>query len=74
MPKTRAPYSPELREQMVALARSGRTPDSLVAGKDDPVARPAGGQPNFIRRSEGQHSACMFDYCPRFAHASEQQA
>lgn len=29
MSKSRQPYSPEFREQMVALARSGRTPESL---------------------------------------------
>ena len=29
MSKTRTPYSSEFREQMVALARSGRTPESL---------------------------------------------
>ena len=29
MPRTRQSYSPEFREQMVALARSGRTPESL---------------------------------------------
>ena len=29
MERTRPRYSPEFREQMVALARSGRTPESL---------------------------------------------
>ena len=29
MPKTRKPYPPEFREQMVALVRSGRTPEEL---------------------------------------------
>ena len=29
MPGTRLPYPPEFREQMVALVRSGRSPESL---------------------------------------------
>ena len=29
MPKTRKPYPPEFREQMVALVRVGRTPEEL---------------------------------------------
>ena len=29
MPKTRKPHPPELREQMVALVRAGRTPEEL---------------------------------------------
>ena len=29
MPKTRKPYPPESREQMVALVRAGRTPEGL---------------------------------------------
>ena len=29
MPKTRRPYPPEFREQMVALVRAGRTPEEL---------------------------------------------
>lgn len=30
MPKTRAPYSPEFRRQMVDLVRAGRDPDDLA--------------------------------------------
>ena len=30
MPKTRKPYPPEFREQMVALVRAGRTPEELL--------------------------------------------
>jgi transposase len=30
MPKTRLPYSPEFRRQMVDLVRSGRDPDDLA--------------------------------------------
>ncbi len=29
MPRTRRPYAPEFREQMVELVRSGRTPEEL---------------------------------------------
>jgi len=29
MPKSRAPYAPEFRQQMIDLARSGRNPESL---------------------------------------------
>ena len=30
MPKSRPPYPPEFRQQMVELVRSGRTPESLA--------------------------------------------
>ena len=30
MPRSRPPYPPEFREQMVALVRSGRTPEELA--------------------------------------------
>jgi transposase len=30
MPRTRKPYPPEFREQLVALARAGRTPEELA--------------------------------------------
>ena len=30
MPKTRAPYSPEFRRQMIDLVRAGRDPDDLA--------------------------------------------
>ena len=30
MPKTRKPYPPEFREQLVALVRTGRTPEDLT--------------------------------------------
>lgn len=30
MPKTRPPYSPEFRQQMIELVRSGRTPEDLA--------------------------------------------
>ena len=30
MPRTRRPYPPEFREQLVALVRAGRTPEDLA--------------------------------------------
>jgi len=38
MPKTRVPYSPEFRRQMVDLARAGRDPDDL-AHEFEPTAQ-----------------------------------
>ena len=38
MPKTRVPYSPEFRRQMVDLARAGRDPDDL-AREFEPTAQ-----------------------------------
>jgi transposase len=32
MPKTRLPYAPEFRRQMIELVRAGRDPDDLVHG------------------------------------------
>ena len=39
MPKTRPPYSPEFRRQIVGLVRSGRDPDDL-AREFEPTAQP----------------------------------
>ncbi len=38
MPKSRKPYPPEFREQLVALARAGRTPEEL-AREFEPTAQ-----------------------------------
>lgn len=38
MPKSRPPYPPEFREQIVALVRAGRTPDEL-AEEFEPTAQ-----------------------------------
>ena len=38
MGKTRPPYPPEFREQLVALVRAGRTPEAL-AGEFEPSAQ-----------------------------------
>ena len=41
MPKTRAPYSPEFRRQMVDLVRAGRTPEEL-SREFEPTAQSIG--------------------------------
>jgi len=38
MPKSHQPYPPELRRQMIALVRAGRTPEDL-AKKFEPTAQ-----------------------------------
>lgn len=38
MGRTRPPYPPEFREQMIELARSGRSPESL-SGEFEPTAQ-----------------------------------
>ncbi len=38
MPRTRRPYPPEFREQLVALVRAGRTPEDR-AGEFEPTAQ-----------------------------------
>jgi transposase len=38
MAKTRPPYTPEFRRQMVELVRTGRSPDEL-AGEFEPTAQ-----------------------------------
>ena len=38
MPRTRKPYPPEFREQLVALVRAGRTPEDL-ARECEPTAQ-----------------------------------
>ena len=41
MPKTRPPYSPEFRRQMVGLVRAGRSPEDL-AREFEPTAQSIG--------------------------------
>ena len=36
MPRTRRPYPPEFREQLVALVRAGRTPEDLARLEFEP--------------------------------------
>ena len=64
MPKSRRPYPAEFREQLVALVRSGRSPES-VAAEFEPSAqairnwvaqadRDAGHRPDGLRTDERQ--------------------
>ena len=48
MPRSRPPYSPEYRQQMVDLVRGGRTPDSL-SREFEPTAQSIW---NWIRQAE----------------------
>jgi len=48
MPKTRLPYSPEFRRQMVELVRAGRTPEEL-AKEFEPTAQSIG---NWVRQAD----------------------
>ena len=41
MPKTRPPYSPEFRRQMVDLVRAGRDPEYLARSSSQPRNRSA---------------------------------
>ena len=61
MSKTRAPYPPEFRQQMVELLRAGRTPESL-AREFEPSAQAirnwlAQAERNAGRRGDGLTSA-----------------
>ena len=48
MPRSRPPYSPEYRQQMVDLVRGGRTPDSL-SREFEPTAQSIW---NWVRQAE----------------------
>ncbi len=61
MPKTRKPYPPEFREQLVALVRTGRTPEEL-AREFEPTAQSianwvAQGDRDAGRRTDGLSTA-----------------
>ena len=45
MPRSRPPYSPEYRQQMVDLVRGGRTPDSLHSAEGAASSSASEGQP-----------------------------
>ena len=49
MPRTRPPYSPEFRQQMVELVRAGRTPEEL-SREFEPSAQAIR---NWVRQSGG---------------------
>jgi transposase len=48
MPKTRPPYAPEFRRQMIDLARAGRDPDDL-AREFEPTAQSI---PNWVAQAD----------------------
>ena len=48
MPRTRLPYAPEFRRQMVELVRAGRTPEEL-AKEFEPTAQSIG---NWVRQAD----------------------
>ena len=55
MPRSRPPYPPEFRRQMVELVRAGRTPEELA--KDfEPTAQSIGNWVRQADRDEGQRS------------------
>jgi len=53
MPKTRPPYAPEFRRQMIDLVRAGRDPDDL-AGEFEPTAQSIRNWVAQADRSEGR--------------------
>ena len=55
MPKTRPPYAPEFRRQMIELVRAGRDPDDL-AREFEPTAQSIRNWVVQADRSEGRRS------------------
>jgi transposase len=58
MPKTRKPYPPEFREQMVELVRAGRTPEEL-AREFEPTAQSISNWVAQADRDEGKRKDGM---------------
>ena len=58
MPKTRAPYTPEFRRQMVDLVRAGRDPDEL-AREFEPTAQSIRTWAVQADRQEGRREEAM---------------
>jgi transposase len=56
MPKTRPPYAPEFRRQIIELVRAGRTPEEL-AREFEPSAQAIRNWVAAADRSEGRRSA-----------------
>ena len=54
MPRTRPPYSPEFRRQMIELVRAGRTPEEL-SREFEPSAQAIR---NWVRQSGGLSESC----------------
>jgi transposase len=55
MPKTRVPYPPEFRQQMIELVRAGRSPEAL-AGEFEPSAQTIRNWVTQADRDEGRRS------------------
>ncbi len=53
MPRTRPPYSPEFRRQMVDLVRAGRSPEDL-AREFEPTAQSIGAWVSSADKQEGR--------------------
>ena len=58
MPRTRAPYSPEFRRQMVDLVRAGRSPEDL-AREFEPTAQSIGVWVAAADRQEGRREGAI---------------
>ena len=57
MPKSRKPYPPEFRDQLVALVRAGRTPEDLAREFERPLSRSVTGWPKPIGMPVGAPTA-----------------
>ena len=58
MPKTRPPYSPEFRRQMVDLVRAGRSPEDL-AREFEPTAQSIGAWVSAAAKQEGRQEEAV---------------
>lgn len=61
MPRTRPPYSPEFRRQMIELVRAGRTPEEL-SREFEPSAQAIR---NWVRQSGGQAESRCEEVLPK---------
>ena len=58
MPKTRLPYSPEFRRQMIDLVRAGRSPEDL-SREFEPTAQSIGAWVAAADKQEGRRGEAM---------------
>lgn len=58
MPKTRLPYSPEFRRQMIDLVRAGRSPEDL-SREFEPTAQSIGAWVAAADKQEGKREEAM---------------
>ena len=58
MPKSRPPYSPEFRRQMIDLVRAGRSPEGL-AREFEPTAQSIGAWVSVVDRQEGRREEAL---------------